>query len=85
MEGTNYLSVDCLYLCLLVLVISFYVLGLGLMMFLDIGQTKSTRLNILVNHWRKKLVSTSKEGKVSYSLLLRMAHLQSRVSTGKDL
>jgi hypothetical protein len=58
---------------------------LGLMTFLDIGQTESTLLNILVNHWRRKLVSSSKEGKVSYSLLLQMAHLQSRVATCRDL
>ena len=35
------------------LVISFCVLGLGLMTFLDMGQTESTPLNILVNHWRE--------------------------------
>ena len=40
------------------------------------GQSESTPLNILVNHWRevrkrgKKLVSSSKEGQVSHSLLL---------------
>jgi hypothetical protein len=49
-----------------VLVISFYVLVLGLITFLDIGQTVSTPLNILVKHWRRKLVSSSKEGKVNY-------------------
>ena len=42
-----------LSLCLLVLVISFCVLGLGLMTFLDIGQTESTPLNMVVNHWRE--------------------------------
>jgi hypothetical protein len=52
------------------LVISFCFLGLGLMTFLDLGQTESAPLNILVNRWRRKLVSSSKEGKVSYSLLL---------------
>ena len=67
------------------LVISFCFLGLGLMTFLDLGQTESAPLNILVNHWRRKLVSSSKEGKVSYSLLLWMAHLQSRVATCRDL
>jgi len=51
--GANCLCVDCLSLCLLVLVISFCVLELGLMTFLDIGQTESTPLNILVNHWRE--------------------------------
>jgi len=35
--GENCLCVDCLSLCLLVLVISFYVLGLGLTIFLDMG------------------------------------------------
>ena len=55
------------------LVISFCVLGLGLMTFLDIGQTESTPLNILVNHWRRKLVSSSKEEQVGYSLFLQMA------------
>ena len=83
--GANCLCVDCLSLCLLVLVISFCVLELGLMTFLDIGQTESTPLNILVNHWRRKLVSSSKEGKVSYSLLLQMAHLQGGVATCRDL
>ena len=66
--GANYLCVDCLCLCLLVLVISFCVLGLGLMTFLDIGQTESTLLNILVNHWRE--VRKRGEGQVSYSLFL---------------
>ena len=51
MAGVNCLSVDYLTLFLLVLVISFCVLGL--MTFLDIGQTESTLLNILVNHWRE--------------------------------
>jgi hypothetical protein len=37
---------------------------------LDIGQTESTPLNILVNHRRKNLVSNSKEGKVGYSASL---------------
>ena len=77
--------VDCLSLCLLVLVISFCVLGLGLMTFLDIEQTESTPLNILANHWRKKLVSSNKEEKVSYSLLLRTAHLHSRAATHRVL
>lgn len=38
-----------------------------------IGQTESTQLNILANHWRRKLVSSSsssKEEQVSYSLFL---------------
>jgi hypothetical protein len=36
-----------------VLDISFCVLGLGLTIFLDMGQTESTPLNTLVNHWRE--------------------------------
>jgi hypothetical protein len=40
--------------------ISFCVLGLGLTTFLDIALTESTPLNILVNRWRRKLVSFSK-------------------------
>ena len=52
-EGANCLCIDCLSLCLLVLVISFCVLELGLTLFLDMGQTESTPLNILVNHWRE--------------------------------
>ena len=36
-----------------VLIVFFCVLGLGLTLFLDIKQTESTRLNILVNHWRE--------------------------------
>ena len=51
--GVNCLCVDCLSLCLLVLVISFCVLEFGLIIFLDMGQTESTLLNILVNHWRE--------------------------------
>ena len=82
---TNCLCVDCLSLCLLVLVISFCVLRHGLMTFLDIEQTESTPLNILANHWRKKLVSSNKEEKVSYSLLLRTAHLHSRAATHRVL
>ena len=62
------MCVDCLSLCLLVLVISFCVLELGLTTFLDIGQTKSAPLNILVNHWRRKVISSHKEEQGSYSL-----------------
>jgi hypothetical protein len=44
------------------------------MTFLDMGQTESTPLNILVNHWRevgkRKLVSSSKEEQVSVSAAL---------------
>ena len=83
LEGAK-LCVDCLSLCL-VLAISFCVLELGLMTFLDIAQSESTPLMILVNHWRRKLVSSSKEGQVSYSLLLQMAHLQNRLATRRDL
>ena len=70
------------------LIVFLCVLGLGLMLVLDMGQTESTLLNILVNLVRErgeKLVSSSKEGQVSYSLLLRMAQLQSRVATRRDL
>jgi hypothetical protein len=51
--------VDCLSLCLLVLVISFSVLGLRLTvlfvclfvcLFVDMGQTESIPLNILIHH-----------------------------------
>jgi hypothetical protein len=35
------------------LVISFYVLGLGQMIFLEMGKTESTPLNILRTHWKE--------------------------------
>ena len=55
------------FLCVfLVLVVSFYVLGLGLTTSLDIGQTEYTPLNILVNHWRE--VRKRGEEQVSYSV-----------------
>ena len=34
------------------------------MTFLDIGQTESTPLNILVNHWRENLSAVVKKGKL---------------------
>ena len=88
---TNCLCVDCLSLCLLVLVISFCVLRHGLTIFLDMGQTESTPLNTLVNHWREvrergeNLSVVVKKGKFSYSLLHQMAHLQSRLATHRYL
>ena len=42
------------FLCVfLVLVVSFYVLGLGQMIFLEMGKTESTPLNILRTHWKE--------------------------------
>jgi hypothetical protein len=57
--------------------------------FLDIGQTKYTLLNILVNHWRevkKKEEDLSVVVKRAswYSLLYQMVHFQSWVSTVRD-
>jgi hypothetical protein len=55
------------------------------------GQTESTLLNILVNHWREvtereeNLSVVVKKDKVVASMLLRMAHLWSRVATHRDL
>ena len=53
MAGVNCLSVDYLTLFLLVLVISFCILRLGLTIVLDMRQTDSPLLNIIVNHWRQ--------------------------------
>ena len=53
------------FLCLSLSVISFCVLRLR-MTFLDMGQTESTQLIILVNHWRE--VRKRGEEQVSYSV-----------------
>jgi hypothetical protein len=67
MAGVN--CVLIVFLCLLVLVISFCVLSLGLMTFLEMGQTESTPLNILVNCWmedweKENLSVVVKKGKL---------------------
>jgi hypothetical protein len=53
MAGVNWVCIDCLFLCSWSWtdIIFGCVLRLRVMLFWDTGQTESTLLNILVNHW----------------------------------
>ena len=80
------MCVDCLSLCLLVLVISFCVLGLGLTTFLNMEHSESP-VNILVNHWKevRKRENLSMVLKTKLLSVPLNAYLQSRVATHRDL